>query len=154
MLPEGWVVVRLAGCPVALSLRQDQHLDELVRELTLISVGTATTESAALAQRLEAILRAPAQARAAGRRQAQAALERGESTVDVVMAMPREFGDEVKRLHAAVREADRLCDERRLLTLASPRELRDFREWMTGEISRQVEHGGETVSWADWKADR
>jgi anti-sigma regulatory factor (Ser/Thr protein kinase) len=29
-LPPGWGLVRLAGCPVHLSLRQDQHLDELV----------------------------------------------------------------------------------------------------------------------------
>ena len=36
-LPPGWALVRLAGCPVELSLRQDEHLDELVRELQLIS---------------------------------------------------------------------------------------------------------------------
>ena len=37
-LPEGWGRVRMVGCPVELSLRQDQHLDELVRELQLISL--------------------------------------------------------------------------------------------------------------------
>jgi anti-sigma regulatory factor (Ser/Thr protein kinase) len=150
-LPEGWVVVRLAGCPVALSLRQDQHLDELVRELTLMSANHENPESGALAERLEAILRSPAQARAAGRRQAQAALARGERLVDVDMAMPREFSAEVRRLDEAVREADVLCEERRLLTLASTPELRAFRAWMVSEISAQAEKGASPVSWEDFK---
>lgn len=153
-LPEGWVLVRLSGCPVQLSLRQDQHLDELVRELTLISVGGSSPEAAELADRLEAILRAPAHARAAGRRQSQAALERGESTVDVEMAMPRAFGAEVRRLHAAVHEADVLCDDRRLLTLSSSPEIRNFRDWMTEEITAQIEYDAEPVTWADWLSRR
>jgi anti-sigma regulatory factor (Ser/Thr protein kinase) len=152
-LPEGWVVVRLAGCPVSLSLQQDQHLDELVRELTLMSAAEGSTpESGALARRLEAILRSPAQARAAGRRQAQAALARGERLVDVEMAMPREFSTEVRRLDEAVREADVLCEQQRLLTLASTPELRAFRAWMVAEISAQAERGAPPVPWEDWKA--
>jgi anti-sigma regulatory factor (Ser/Thr protein kinase) len=151
-LPDGWVVVRLAGCPVELSLRQDQHLDELVRELTLMSVDTYNAQSASLARRLEAILRAPAQARAAGRRQAQEALSRGDRFVDVEMAMPREFAHEVLLLHAAVTEADVLCEKRRLLTLTSPQELRDFRSWMTEEIVGQIDHGIAPMTWADWLA--
>ena len=149
-MPEGWCLVRLAGCPVDLSLRQDQHLDELVRELTLMSVDKRNPASAALALRLEAILRAPAHARVAGRLQAQAARSRGELFVDVEMAMPREFGQEVRRLHDAVLEADVLCDDRRLLTLASPPEIRDFRTWMTEEIVAQVERGSEPVPWMEW----
>ncbi|HSJ20905.1 MAG TPA: ATP-binding protein [Nocardioidaceae bacterium] len=151
-LPEGWVVVRLAGCPVRLSLHQDQHLDELVRELKLISANQDNPDSGALARRLEAILRSPAQARAVGRRQAQAALARGERLVDVEMAMPREFSAEVRRLDEAVREADVLCEERRLLTLASTPELRAFRAWMVAEIRAQVERGASPVPWEDWNA--
>ena len=153
-LPEGWFVVRLAGCPVELSLRQDQHLDELVRELTLMSVDKGNPESAALARRLEAILRAPAHARVAGRLQAQAAFERGERLVDVEMAMPREFSLEVRLLDHAVCEADVLCDERRLLTLASPPEVREFRAWMTEQIVTQVDQDAEPLTWLDWLATR
>lgn len=153
-LPEGWFVVRLDGCPVELSLRQDQHLDELVRELTLMSVDKGNPESAALARRLEAILRAPAHARVAGRLQAQAAFERGERFVDVEMAMPREFSHEVRLLDHAVCEADVLCDERRLLTLASPPEVREFRAWMTEQIVTQVDQDAEPVTWLDWLATR
>ncbi|HEX6248120.1 MAG TPA: ATP-binding protein [Nocardioidaceae bacterium] len=153
-LPAGWTVVRLAGCPVELALRQDQHLDELVRELTLMSVGSANPDAAALAERLDAILEAPAHARASGRRQAQAARARGETHVDVEMAVPRRFSSEARRLHEAVQEADVLCDQQRLLTLASPFVLRDFRTWMIEEIIRQAETDAEPTSWEQWQAGR
>jgi anti-sigma regulatory factor (Ser/Thr protein kinase) len=153
-LPDGWRVVRLVGCPVELSLRQDQHLDELVRELSLMSVDKENSESADLVRRLEAVLHTPAHARLAGRRQAQEALQRGEGAVDVHMAMPRDFSSSVRRLDEAVREADRLCDEQRLLTLSSPAEIRRFRAWMTEEIVRQVEEDAAPRSWDSWLAER
>lgn len=153
-LPPGWTVVRLLGCPVDLSLRQDQHLDELVRELTLIAAHHDNPESAAIADRLDAILRAPAHARLAGRRQALQARDRGERLVDVEMAIPREFSVEVVRLHEAVTEADVLCDEQRLLTLASPRGLRELRTWMTEQIVGQAEQDAPPVSWDDWRRGR
>ncbi len=121
-------MVRLEGCPVDLSLRQDQHLDDLVRELTLMSADHHNNPaSAELAKRLEAILRAPAHARLAGRRQARLARSRGERLVDVEMAMPREFSADVRQLHEAVTEADVHCEEQRLLTLTSPADLRELR---------------------------
>jgi len=149
-LPEGWVTIRLAGCPVELSLHQDQHLDELVRELTLMRAGEENAESSRLARHLGAILRAPAHARSAGRRQAQSAHERGERLVDVEMAMPREFCSEVRALHAAVRQADELCEQQRLLTLTSSEELRAFRSWMTEEILAQAEQGATPRPWDEW----
>ncbi len=150
VLPPGWTLVRLAGCPVELSLRQDQHLDELVRELTLMATDHGSPESARIAERLEAILRAPAHARLAGRMQALDARERGERLVEVEMAIPREFSAEVVRLHQAVTEADVLCEDQRLLTLASPRDLREFRTWMTEQIVGQVDRDAEPVTWDDW----
>ena len=154
VLPPGWTVVRLLGCPVELSLRQDQHLDELVRELTLIAADHDNPESAAIADRLDAILRTPAHARLAGRRQALQARDRGERFVDVEMAIPREFSGEVVRLQAAVTQADVLCDEQRLLTLTSPRELRELRAWMTEEIVAQAEQDATPVTWDDWRRGR
>jgi anti-sigma regulatory factor (Ser/Thr protein kinase) len=151
-LPPGWALVRLVGCPVELSLRQDQHLDDLVRELTLIAADRDNPASAELAERLQAILRAPAHARLAGRRQARLALDRGETQVDVEMAMPREFSGEVRRLQDAVMDADVLCDQQRLLTLTSPADLRALRAWMTEEIVGQIERDAAPVPWDAWLA--
>jgi anti-sigma regulatory factor (Ser/Thr protein kinase) len=153
-LPAGWALVRLMGCPVALSLRQDDHLDELVRELQLLEGDQAAPASQALARRLEGLLSSPAHARHTGRRIAQQAAAEGRTHIDVDMAMPRELGAQVRALQAAVQEADRLCEDRRLLTLASDQDLRDLRAWMTHEVSGQLEDGAAPTSWEAWRAGR
>ena len=72
-LPPGWALVRLVQCPVALSLRQDSHLDELVRELQLLGVDEHNHESAAIAEEIQGLLVSPTHARLTGRRAAEQA---------------------------------------------------------------------------------
>jgi anti-sigma regulatory factor (Ser/Thr protein kinase) len=149
-LPPGWALVRLAGCPVELSLRQDAHLDELVRELQLISADPADSRSQALAAQIQDLLISPAHARFTGRRLAERALAAGQDLVDIDMAMPHEFSPMVQRLQHAVLAADELCEQMQLLTLASTPELRELRAWMTHELTAQIERGDPPVSWTDW----
>ncbi len=149
-LPPGWALVRLAGCPVELSLRQDEHLDELVRELQLISADRDNSRSRALAAQIQDLLISPAHARFTGRRLAEQAAAQGRDVVDIDMAMPHEFGPMVQRLQEAVMAADALCEQMELLTVASPPELRALRTWMAGELVAQIEHGVPPVSWSDW----
>jgi anti-sigma regulatory factor (Ser/Thr protein kinase) len=151
-MPEGWTLVRLARCPVWLSLRQDEHLDELVRELQLIEGEAASPRSRALAQRLQGLLSAPAHARHTGRRIAQQAAANGLQHIDIEMAMPHEFSAEVQKLDVAVKAADVLCEEMQLLTLASSPELRQLRAWMTEELTNQIEKGAAPVPWDEWLA--
>lgn len=150
MLPAGWARVRLAGCPVRLSLRQDEHLDELIRELQLVGADRANSTLQALALELQELLSGPAHARHMGRRIAQRAAVEGREFIDVDMAMPREFGAEVQKLDMAVKAADVLCEEMRLLTVASSDEVRALRAWMTEEVVRQAQHGGDPVAWEHW----
>jgi anti-sigma regulatory factor (Ser/Thr protein kinase) len=149
-LPPGWVLVRLVGCPVGLSLRQDEHLDELIRELQLLAADGDNPRSRVLALELQGLLSGPAHARHTGRRIAQQAAAAGLDHIDVDMAMPREFSGEVQKLHKAVRAADVLCEEMRLLTLASSAELRALRAWMTDQLVGQLQDGAEPVSWQEW----
>jgi len=149
-LPAGWAHVRLAGCPVRLSLRQDEHLDELIRELQLVGADRANPALRALALELQELLSGPAHARHMGRRIAQRAAAEGLEFIDVDMAMPREFSAEVQKLDMAVKAADVLCEEMRLLTLASSDDLRALRAWMTEEVVRQARHGGAPVAWEQW----
>jgi anti-sigma regulatory factor (Ser/Thr protein kinase) len=153
-LPAGWVRVLLAGCPVRLSLRQDEHLDELIRELQLVGADRASARSHALARELQDLLSGPAHARHLGRRTAQQAAAEGRETVDVVMAMPREFCADVEKLDRAVKTADVHCEEMRLLTLASSDDLRALRRWMTEELVGQARDGAAPVPWEEWLADR
>ena len=85
-----------------------------------------------------------------GRRIAQRAAAEGREFIDVDMAMPREFSAEVQKLDMAVKAADVLCEEMRLLTLASSGDLRALRAWMTDEVVRQAQHGAAPVAWEHW----
>lgn len=154
ILPPGWAQVRLAGCPVRLSLRQDEHLDELIRELQLVGADRANPTSKALAFELQDLLSGPAHARHLGRRIAQRGAAEGLEFIDVDMAMPREFGAEVEKLDLAVKAADVLCEEMRLLTLASSGDLRALRAWMTEEVVRQTQHGAAPEPWEHWLSRR
>jgi anti-sigma regulatory factor (Ser/Thr protein kinase) len=149
-MPEGWTKVTLAGCPVRLSLRQDEHLDELIRELQLLQEDDAT-RSRSLAQRIQGLLVAPAHARLTGRRIAQLADEAGRKYVDIEMALPAEASLMIRELQSAVSAADELCEDLQLLTLASTPDLRALRRWMTGEIVAQIEDGREPLTWEDWR---
>ena len=153
-LPPDWAAVRLAGCPVRLSLRQDEHLDELTREFQLLSADRDNDASLALARQIEGLLHAPAHARFTGRRLAEVADRAGRTHVDIDMAMPRLASTWVRELQQAVLAADALCDDRRLLTLASTQDLRDLRAWMTESIVAQIEHGAAPETWDDWRAGR
>jgi anti-sigma regulatory factor (Ser/Thr protein kinase) len=151
-LPPGWARVRLVGCPVVLSLRQDEHLDELVREFQLLSADGDNARSRALAEQLQGLLSGPAHARHTGRRIAQQAAADGKDHIDVEMAMPREFGGEVQKLQASVAAADALCEEMRLLTVASTPDVRALRAWMTEQLVCQLEQDAAPVAWDEWRA--
>jgi anti-sigma regulatory factor (Ser/Thr protein kinase) len=151
-LPPGWTLVRLAGCPVELSLQQDRHLDELVRELQLLGADEGRAESTNLAHEIRDLLVSPAHARVVGRRTAERARDEGKEAVDVEMAMPSEFSALIVRLHSAVVRADELCEDGRLLTLTSPPQLRELRAWMTHEIVAQADRGAPPTPWAEWRS--
>ena len=155
-LPPGWHVVRLLDCPVALSLQQDDHLDELIRELQLVEAEAGADDDwrppAEIASLMSDMLGRQAHARHLGRRIAQAAAAAGRESITIDMPVPAEAVTDVQRLHEAVTAADVLCERRRLLTLASSPALRGLRSWMVDEFVSQVEAGGEPRAWADWLA--
>jgi anti-sigma regulatory factor (Ser/Thr protein kinase) len=152
-LPPDWVLVRLAGCPVELSLQQDQHLDELVRELQLLGANGGTAHSRDIASQISMLLSSPTHARLTGRRTAEQARARGLSVVDVDMAMPREFSGLIQQLDAAVKRADELCRQDQLLALASPPELQLLRAWMTHQVVAQIERGEAPTPWSSWVSE-
>ena len=152
-LPPGWTLVRLAQCPVGLSLQQDRHLDELVRELQLLSVDQGSDHSAALAEKIRGLLVSPTHARLTGRRAAEGARQEGKEMVDVEMAMPREFSGLILQLQEAVARADQLCRDGQLLTLVSSPEVQQLRAWMTHEIVAQATRGATPTPWVDWQGE-
>lgn len=150
-LPQGWHVVRLARCPVRLSLRQDRHLDELIRELQIVDAGDVKP-SRELARVISDLLQEQASARHMGRLTAQEAAAAGLETIDIDMTVPAEAAEAVQELNRAVRAADALCRDRELLTLASSQEVVLLREWMAQEIMTQIRAGTPPTAYEDWLA--
>ena len=58
----------------------------------------------------------------------------------------------MERLDDAVAAADALCERDRLLTLASPPEVRRLRAWMRDEVTGQIRHGRAPRSFDAWRA--
>lgn len=52
-LPADWATIRMLRCPVELSVRVDQHLDDLIRELQLIDSDDGPTPPRKLGQLIE-----------------------------------------------------------------------------------------------------
>jgi anti-sigma regulatory factor (Ser/Thr protein kinase) len=148
-LPSGWHAVRLARCPVGLGLAQDEHLDELVRELQLVAAPSREPELAAV---IRGLLDGQAQARHMGRRTAQDAAAAGREHVDVEMLLPSVAAEQVERLDDAVVAADALCEGERLLTLASSPQVRSLRTWMREEVAEQIRRGRAPRSYDDFLA--
>lgn len=152
-LPEGWKTVRMPGCPVRLGIRIDQHLDDLVRELQLIETGGASP-TRDVARLIDSLVSPRAYARHMGRRIGQEGLAAGLDHVDIEMTMPRAAAPDLLRLFEIVAEADRLCREQHLLTLASTPEMVALRTWFTESMVGQLEHDAEPVTYDDWLAQR
>lgn len=150
--PPGWHVVRLVGCPVELSLRQDDHLDELIRDLQLTDPSAVAAPGAHLSAQMRDVLNKHAHARHLGRRTAQRAAAAGLDDVTVEMTLPAQAVDDVLELHAAVSAADDLARQGRLLLEPSSPDVTHLREWMAGEFVRQIRHGQLPTSYAQFRS--
>lgn len=152
-VPADWRTVRMPQCPVRLGLRIDQHLDDLVRELQLIGADQQKEPPRPVREMADNLVRA-AFARHTGRRIAQEAAAAGQEYVDVEMTMPRAMAPSARDLLRLARQADDVCREHGLLTLAATPEMESLRTWFTDCMVGQLEHDAEPVAYADWLAAR
>lgn len=152
VLPEGWKLVVVPHAPVALSVRIDNHIDEVIRELQLIdgSPASPTAEQARLIQELVSV----PYARHTARAQALDADDLGLKHIDVRLPMPREAAASVRALLDAMRVADQLCRDHQLLAVPASPEMDLLREWFTHNMVTQLEDDAEPVSYDEWVAVR
>lgn len=137
--------IQLLRYPLRHYLRSRAHFDELLRELQLLDLGRrAGTVHRDLPQRLSELVtevtsryRARVDELDALR---NAAIERGELSMDLVYELPVEAKDAVERIAALLEECDEFCrNGEHLLTLATPPDMADFRRWNLTEIVRQID---------------
>src|SRR5262245_42655660 len=79
----------------------------------------------------------------------EAARERGGTTVDLVYQLPSDFADACHRVLDLLDEADDYClAGEHLVTLASPPEVRAYREWVLHEFIEQAA-GRSPTAWSE-----
>lgn len=132
---------RLQAVPTGLLLSVKAHIDNIVRELTLLreeEASSGVAMPAPLADLVQTLTTELAEARTEIKRQASAAAARGDHFTDVEVRLPSAAVDAADRYLAALDEADRSARRAQLLTLASPSSHVIFRRWYIRALVDQV----------------
>lgn len=144
--------VRLGEVPPALLHDTKTHLDDLVRDLTLVREGaeggsdSGDPEIVALAVRLTTLVAQLVGFRNEMRRQALAASGRGAETFTLELHLPVALAGPLAEYRRALDEADELCAAGRLLLAPAPPELAAFRRHKLDTFARQLADAARTSS--------
>ena len=139
---ESRVHVVLGEVPTTLLLDAKAHVDNLIREFTLVAAGAQSGVSAKvpphLTELIETVGHRFAEARLSIKHQALEAARRGDSHTDLELNLPIGAAAAGEDYLRALDESDAYCRAVRLLTLETPPQHRVFRHWYVEEIVRQV----------------
>lgn len=134
--------VRLGPVPTRFLVEAKAHVDNVVRELTLMKDGAAG-RGVALAPELAALVEAVtvgfAEARNEMKRQASAAAARGDVMTELELSLGPDAAAAGEQYLAALDLADRYARDADLLTLAAPPEHQAFRRWYVRRIVEQMD---------------
>jgi hypothetical protein len=146
--PEALVDVQLLRMPLQLFARETARHRELMREMALISFSDATptnhipTRLTRLAAELEEY-RGVGGATDAVR---DAAIARGDASIDLVYRLPPAVGPACRRLNELLDDAEEYCRSENLLTLEASEHGVALRRWYLSEIANQI-HGAAPTPW-------
>ena len=140
---EATHTVRLVGVPVRILDVSRRHHQELMHEFALLAVAENLTDD--VPQRMLDLIDT------LGRRYAttgeqpdadvDAALARGDATVDLTYEVAEHVVEAADRLAALMAEADEFCRREQMLTLQRSELVKEFADWYLDEFRRQI--GGE-----------
>ena len=139
--------VRLLGVPIAVHGAAQEHSAELIREMYLIaqqlhsSGGDGISEHlpVRLVELVEELTGEYSGWTAAQDRQLEDAVASGVESIDLVYQIPSGAGAAAQHLGAMLDDADEYCRAgQHLLTLATPPNLKRYRQWYLGEFVRQL----------------
>ncbi len=149
---EELFTVRVLGAPVRLWDRSAQHTAELMREFTLLQLGSSAGSSerpisVALLGVMAELHARYAGASAKQEAEFESAVEAGHRVHDFTYRVPAGTGPACERLLELLDAADVHClrgDE--LMTLVAPEDQRRFRAWYLREFARQID-GAPPIPW-------
>lgn len=126
------VEVQLRNLPVAVLVASREHHDELMREFRLMALSDAVPASSAPRRLVDLIeILGVRYAASAARPDAEvdAALARGQASIDLTYHVPAAVGHAAQVLDELMREADELCRAEQLLTLSRSQLMIEFAQW-------------------------
>jgi hypothetical protein len=137
------VPVRLLNFPLQVFAAARQHHDELLREFALLALQPPRDESARTlpAELLDLIDTLGRRYGGVGDRAdtaRDAALARGELSMDLTYQVPVSVGPAMSALHQLMEAADAFCRDEQLLTLAATPVERRFRLWFIEQFISQA----------------
>jgi GAF domain-containing protein len=135
--------IELGDVPTELLIAAKAHVDSVIREFALVSVGASTGQTAAvpadLARLIDAVGTRFAEARESIKRQALASVAAGRERTRLVLDLPLTAADAGREYLAALDQVDAYARAVRLLTLETPPQHRAFREWYVSSLVEQLD---------------
>ena len=148
-LSDGLYEVHLRNLPLRLLAAGREHHDEVMREFAMMALDENTASDHAPARLVELVDILGRRYGAASARpdaEIDAALERGEVTIDIVYHVPAHVAEAAGQLESMMAEVDEFCREQQLLAMARPPLYVQFAEWYLDEFRRQID-GEEPRPW-------
>jgi hypothetical protein len=139
------VVVRLLGVPRSLLELNRRQNEMVLREFQLIELdeqdqgSSPPTRLLVLASALRQAYERLGFSGPAVTAREDTSDDDEDATVDIELPIPAGGGRAVRRLRAAMDEADEWCERGDLLALVTPPDGRALRDWVFDEITRQLE---------------
>jgi len=141
----------LLAYPVVLGQRLTEHTEDVLRELTLIRLGTTHPAAREVPERLQVMVDSLAGRYAREIDEADSVREgaavRGERTCDLSYPVLPETAAVVRGWQAMSLQVDAFCRSEQLLTLALPPDLRALQDWVCDELVGQAA-GGRPHAWS------
>ena len=147
------VTIRITGLSLEAFRLSSEHHDELFREFALIQSREPIAGHTVPSRLLSLMTELTGQYSgfsALPQAELDAALARGDPTVDLVYELPRAVKEACLHLAELLHEADEYCRQGDLLTMAPPTALA-FRDWFLLEFVRQID-GRPPRTWAEFIA--
>lgn len=138
---EDLVPVELQRLPLLLLLAAREHHDGLMREFRLLALHGSIGPSdapARFAQLVGILGMRYASARARRDEEIEAAIRRGETSIDQVAPVPPTAAASLSALTELMDEADEFCRASLLVTVPRPPLLREFSHWYLGQFTDQL----------------
>lgn len=130
--PQELIDVQLINIPLAILAASREHHEGLMREFRLMALAGSVPDGAAPRRLLELVQLLGVQyadTSATPELAIDAALARGERTLDVTYTVPAGVAEAASALAQLMNEADEFCRSEQLLTLARPAVQVEFADW-------------------------